>query len=597
MYTEYFGFNEPPFSIAPDPRYLYMSQRHREALAHLLYGVGENGGFVQLTGEVGTGKTTVIRVALEQLPENVDVALILNPRMTVVEFLAAICDELSIDYPKGRESLKTLIDLLNAYLLDAHGKGRRTVLFIDEAQNLSADVLEQVRLLTNLETTKHKLLQIFLIGQPELKTLLARNELRQVAQRITARYHLIPLILAETQNYIQHRLQVAGVKRRLFNESAVRLIQRLSGGVPRLINILCDRALLGAYARDKRRVDRCILKGAAVEVMGELPSPWYRSWHVYLPTALAMAVLVVGAWGVSQWDGARFHLQASAPPGGGKGTEAAVSSPPGEDARVVALAKAEADAEGGVLEESAQDDEPSTDMPQSLGLQEDSQPVKNQLVVRSLDEILRNPQIHTDTQSAFSRLFALWGFEEAVVAPKNVANCEWAASHGLHCLYRHGTWNNLRKFNRPALIELLDSRGLRHHVLVSAMGDATITLDFAGQEHNVDLDALNPYWYGSFLLLWKSPLTGVKTIWPGSRSNAVVWLRRRLAEIHGVDPIGPPKDHFDEDLKDQVKAFQRRRHLVEDGIVGTQTFIHLNTAIRDPSIPVLDVPVDAEKRS
>ncbi|NTU60057.1 MAG: AAA family ATPase, partial [Deltaproteobacteria bacterium] len=180
MYLSHFNLTRDPFALTPDPRFLFMSDRHREALAHLLYGLGERGGFVQLTGEVGTGKTTLCRSLLDQVPEGVDVALILNPRLTALELVSSICDELLIPWPAGTQSLKVLVDLLNRHLLDAHARGRRTVLVIDEAQQLSADVLEQVRLLTNLETATAKLLQIVLIGQPELQPLMARSDLRQL---------------------------------------------------------------------------------------------------------------------------------------------------------------------------------------------------------------------------------------------------------------------------------------------------------------------------------------------------------------------------------------------------------------------------------
>ncbi|HHO69013.1 MAG TPA: hypothetical protein ENK12_08285, partial [Gammaproteobacteria bacterium] len=269
MYENHFGLTERPFSIAPDPRFLYMSPRHREALAHLLYGVGEGGGFVQLTGEVGTGKTTVCRCLLEQLPGGVDVALILNPRLTGLELIASLCDELGVDYPAGTTSTKVLIDALNQRLLQAHAEGRRTVMIIDEAQNLSAEALEQVRLLTNLETNREKLLQIILIGQPELRELLARDDLRQLSQRITARCHLVPIGRAETAAYIRHRLQVCGATEALFSERAVDLVHRLSGGVPRLINVLCDRAMLGAFVEGKRRVDPAVVRRAAREVLPE----------------------------------------------------------------------------------------------------------------------------------------------------------------------------------------------------------------------------------------------------------------------------------------------------------------------------------------
>uniref|UniRef100_UPI0035935B4E ExeA family protein n=1 Tax=Thiocapsa sp. TaxID=2024551 RepID=UPI0035935B4E len=280
MYPKYFGLKEPSFSIAPDPHYLFLSEQHKEALAHLLYGAGESGGFVLLTGEVGTGKTTVCRAFLEQLPEGVEVALILNPAVTANELLLNLCDEFRIQVPEGERSVKALVDRLNAYLLDAHGKGRRPVLIIDEAQNLRPKVLEQIRLLTNLETSKHKLLQIFLIGQPELRRLLERDALRQINQRITARFHLRPFSPQETGDYIRHRVAVAGVDRPLFTAAAIRRIYRCSGGVPRVVNILCDRALLGACVTRSSQVTPAIVKRAAREVQGEsldaLPRPAVR---------------------------------------------------------------------------------------------------------------------------------------------------------------------------------------------------------------------------------------------------------------------------------------------------------------------------------
>ncbi|HUF92193.1 MAG TPA: AAA family ATPase, partial [Candidatus Limnocylindria bacterium] len=287
MYASHFGLTERPFSLAPDPRYLFLSDGHREALAHLLYGLGEGGGFVQLTGEVGTGKTTVCRTLLDQLPPEVDVAMIFNPRLTSAELIATVCDELRVAYPAGTTSLKVLVDALSRALLDAHARGRRTVLIIDEAQNLSMEVLEELRLLTNLETTRDKLLQVILIGQPELGELLQRRELRQLSQRVTARYHLRPFSVRETRAYVQHRLAVAGRYTPLFSDAALRVAHARAAGVPRLINSVCDRALLGAFSRGKRHVTAGIARRAAAEVLGRGPrrQPW-------VPATAAVAVLV-----------------------------------------------------------------------------------------------------------------------------------------------------------------------------------------------------------------------------------------------------------------------------------------------------------------
>jgi len=268
MYLNHFHFSEVPFSIAPNPRYLYMSSRHREALAHLLYGTSNAGGIVVLTGEVGTGKTTLCRCLLGQLPSDTDAALVVNPKLTAHEMLAAVCDELAIRYDRRKKSIKLLIDALNCYLLAAHADGRHTVVIIDEAQQLTADVLEQLRLLTNLETDEKKLLQIVLLGQPELNSLLAQSHMQQLAQRITARYHLRPLTYQDTIAYVRHRLSVVGGSTTLFTGLALRHLYRASGGVPRMINTIADRALLGAYAKEDARVGYGHLHQAVQEVQG-----------------------------------------------------------------------------------------------------------------------------------------------------------------------------------------------------------------------------------------------------------------------------------------------------------------------------------------
>jgi len=291
MYLQHYGLAEPPFAITPDPRFVYLSERHRDALAHLLYGIGQggSGGFVQLTGEVGTGKTTLCRLALEQLPDNVRVALVLNPKQTPLELLETICEELHIEGANKRRSQKTQIDALNAYLLDAYSKGLRVVLIIDEAQELSRELLEQVRLLTNLETNTQKLLQVVLLGQPELRHMLAKPALRQLAQRITARFHLTPLQPADSNEYLRHRIGVAGGSVFPFEDSAVRRLHSLSGGVPRLLNVLGERALLAGYVHGKPRVDAALVELAAAEV---LPPDVHRGrgWRI-----LGWCLLLVGA--------------------------------------------------------------------------------------------------------------------------------------------------------------------------------------------------------------------------------------------------------------------------------------------------------------
>ena len=319
MYAEHFGLKREPFSIAPDPRYLFMSEHHREALAHLLYGVRGGGGFVLLTGEIGAGKTTVCRCFLEQVPKRCNVAYIFNPKQTVIELMKSICEEfhIPIDETLARgATVKDFVDPLNAFLLQAHAAGQSSVLIIDEAQNLSTDVLEQLRLLTNLETNERKLLQIILIGQPELRDMLARPELEQLAQRVTARFHLEPLNENETAHYIKHRLSVAGMSGLIpFDREARKRIHELARGIPRRINLLCDRALLGAYATGRDRVDRAIVDKAAGEVF-DTREPGLRTitgprrrWLIGGGAVGAIAVLGAMTW----WLGSRGKT-ATAPP-------------------------------------------------------------------------------------------------------------------------------------------------------------------------------------------------------------------------------------------------------------------------------------------
>ena len=294
---ELFGLSEKPFAITPDPRYLFMSERHAEALAHLLYGITEAGGFIQLTGEVGTGKTTVVRTLLERMPGHADVAVILNPQLTPLQFVLTICEELGMFVrDEDADSLKDLIDLLNKRLLEAHAKGRRVVVIVDEAQNLSPETLEQVRLLTNLETPSQKLLQIILIGQPELREVLDRVELRQLAQRITGRYHLDPLSRAESASYVNHRLRVAAANGEIFTGAALREVHRLSNGVPRIINVVCDRALLGAFTQEVHRVSPSLVRAAAGEVYGRSFSPPWMRVVAGASVAAAVTVMAFGIW-------------------------------------------------------------------------------------------------------------------------------------------------------------------------------------------------------------------------------------------------------------------------------------------------------------
>lgn len=442
MYADWFRLSDRPFAITPDPRYLYLSERHREALAHLLFGVTEGGGFIQLTGEVGTGKTTLTRTLLDQLPANVDAALVYNPRVSLAEFLETICDELGVALPPGVHSPKQLTDALNKHLLAAHEHGRRTVLIVDEAQNLDVSLLEQIRLLTNLETHREKLLQILLIGQPELRDTLARNDLRQLAQRITARYHLEPLDAQETAAYVRHRLEVGGAGDALFTPRALSAVHRVSGGIPRRINIVCDRALLGAFADGARRVDAALVRRAAREVAGDLETPRVR-WTVAAGVALFVATL---------GSAVAWHLAPPMP---------MVTEPAPMLVRVPAPMPQEAPVDTLVL--------PPTD----------------------------------NLAGSSAALLARWGVEPPTGLPESL--CTAAADAGLACVRGRGTWNNLRVLDRPALLELR-ADGVTRTVLLVGIDrtDARIWID--GESRDVPLLALDPAWLGEYLLLWRPPV-------------------------------------------------------------------------------------------
>ncbi len=315
MYAQHFGLKQDPFSIAPDPHYLYMSERHREALAHLLYGADAGGGgFVLLTGEIGAGKTTVCRCFLEQVPAHCKVAYIFNPKLSVVELLQSVCQEFQIPIAQAAPSVKECIDPLNAYLLASHAAGHNNVLIIDEAQNLSAELLEQLRLLTNLETNERKLLQIVLIGQPELQAMLRRPELEQLAQRVVARFHLGALNASETTQYIAHRMAIAGHNGVLpWSQAALRRVHSMSRGVPRRINLLCGRSLLGAYAQGQRSVGKAVVEQAAREVFDE-PGLARRMPPALRWLALALGALALLALLAVLWQQGLARRASSAPP-------------------------------------------------------------------------------------------------------------------------------------------------------------------------------------------------------------------------------------------------------------------------------------------
>jgi len=548
MYTSFFGLSEKPFAITPDPRYLYLSERHAEALAHLLYGINESGGFIQLTGEVGTGKTTVVRTLLSRLPHHADVAVILNPRVTPVEFLLTICEELGVPLDAAdRDSVKQMVDALNRRLLSAHAEGRRVIVIVDEAQNLSAEVLEQVRLLTNLETATQKLLQIILIGQPELRELLDRTDLRQLAQRITGRYHLKPLSREETLQYVRHRLRVAGASGEIFTPPALREMHRLSSGIPRVINVCCDRALLGAYTQEQRKLGPALVRRAAGEVYGRRFAPRWLRWAggALLLAGAAAAVFA----GLGYWQRQFSELRAAVNAASG-----AEHSRPATDAHPAAAAPA------------ARATPPAAPPP----------PV-------SINALLAANEADTGDATAFRRLLSLWG--TAMVDDHDP--CGQAQKAGLACLEQRGAWAQVRTLNRPAILTLTDDRGRRHRVVLSGLDDQFATLDLGEHNVRVPLDELSRAWFGEFTVVWKPKTNHTRPLTVGMRGDEVRWLRRSLNALYGAAADPERGDIYDQELAIAVQNFQREHRLNVDGIAGLQTQVVLDTALAEPGSPLL----------
>jgi general secretion pathway protein A len=545
MYTSFFGLGEKPFAITPDPRYLFMSERHAEALAHLLYGINEAGGFIQLTGEVGTGKTTVVRSLLERMPGHADVAVILNPQLTPVEFVLTICEELGIFMrDDDASSIKDLVDLLNKRLLEAHAKGRRVVVIVDEAQNLTPETLEQVRLLTNLETASQKLLQIILIGQPELREVLARVELRQLAQRITGRYHLAPLSRAETASYVNHRLKVAGsASGDVFSSAALREVHRLSDGIPRIINVICDRALLGAFTQEQHRIGPSLVREAAGEVYGRSFNPPWTKLLVGAAGSVAVLGLALGLW------------------------QLLPSRAAGEDEIVATQA-------------------PPAAVPTSLAVESDApapQPPA-QPTLRDIETLLQAQPGRTNTESAFAQLFALWS---ATFDPAGGRPCDQAQRQGLECVYQQGSWGQLRTLNRPAILTLIDDAGNAHQIVVAGLDGEVAQLRLPDATHDVSIASLSRLWYGDYLILWRPQVATPRALSAGMQGEGVRWLRDTLNTVHGRSDDAGSSDYYDEDLVRMVEDFQRQHRLNVDGIAGVQTQIVLDTLRNTAGAPLL----------
>jgi len=539
VYQKFFGTQKKPFSIAPDPFFMYMSEGHREALAHLRYGLENNGGFVLLTGEVGAGKTTVCRCLLEHIPDDANIAFIINPKLSPLELLATICDEFGINF-ENNASIKDLIDAINEYLLTEHSQGRHTVLIIDEAQNLSVEVLEQIRLLTNLETNEQKLLQIIMLGQPELQEKLAREDLKQLAQRISARYHLGPLSYAEIKAYVRHRLSVAGMSPQIFTEGSLKKLYFLSSGIPRLVNIICDRALLGAYTKGVQTVDIRMMSAAGSEVFGgKLKN---KALRLVSPWLVAAATIMV--------CGTVLVLLNLTPLPGHQPLKKAM------DAAVLSVNRHAA--------ESKEIKQASSAIPVLWPT---------------------NERAGQSEELAMQTLLHIWGLPG--FSPGEAWGCQYAESQGLRCMAGKTGLAGLLRLNRPAILRMRNDRQQEFFMVLAAEHGERLELRLGKEVVVVNAADLALRWSGRYVLFWRPPPGYSGSIRPGYRGREVNWLAEQLALVGGEEYNDRgAKAVFNSRMVEQIKKIQFSHNFIPDGIVGKETIILLNT-LTGTKVPLL----------
>jgi len=539
MYLDYFGLKRDPFTISPDPAFLYPSPQHRQALAHLKYGLDREGGFILLTGEVGTGKTTLTRLLLEQLPGNIRVAYILNAKLDSQDALASICSELGLAYSPD-DSIKALTDLINRDLLAAHSQGKKTLVVIEEAQNLDPDVLEMLRLLTNLETNTAKLAHILLVGQPELLDLIARNELRQLNQRVVSRFHLEPLDLQETANYLAHRLHRSGCSRALFDSGAIRAMHRLSGGVPRVLNLLAERSLLGAYATNKKQVSVSVVKAASEEVFGARTTTTasdFKKRSLIAASLLAVCVVGLGA----------FLLAGQKP----------------------------------VLLESA-----LVSTPVNTDHGEGSEPPSAEQVVTILTEqtldIEKDHLIDIDGQAnsqmelnAYEQLLDVWGISASVASQTSL--CSAADQSGLSCQQDSALQlPELFEINRPGLVRIAPSNESQHLYMLSELNDSELLLSNSQGIRRLPPDEFERQWDGEFIYLWPTPAGYKGLVAPGTENPELVsWVQQQLVDILDGYEYIYNGGVYSPLIADSVAEFQTSQGLKADGLLGPRTLLRL----------------------
>ena len=555
IYLQYFALKREPFSIVPDPGFLYPSIYHRQAVAHLKYGLDREGGFILLTGEVGTGKTTLTRTMIKRIPPHVRVAYILNSKLNATDVLASICDELDIQLPADNELsfTKKCIDALNQNLLAAHAEGKKTLIVIEEAQNLTPEVLETLRLLSNLETSTQKLLHILLVGQPELLEILAQKELRQLNQRVVSRFHLSPLDKDDLSNYINHRLHKAGAKRAIFEPASIAALFRLTGGVPRLINLVCHQALVAAYASGKKTVSAKLVRQAAAEILSEKKSAANKKTWLTVAAVLIIGTAVVAAT-LRYVD--LFPALVATP-------QASVAQLEPVDVDTVELEL--------VAEplETPKEETAETSLP--------IQPIteKPALVVEGSPAPTANP---------FTSLLAAWGIDSVDVYSEeelsSIADQQQLRMEKISAV----NLSFIEKINRPGIVWVLGENGYLKTYLLSALDAATVTLQNSQGEADMDRERFAANWNGVYLYLWKpplgysAPLTVTGNSGNGLQVNPQVigWLQQQLQVIDPASERVISGGRYTPAVAQQVLVFQRQQGLVADGILGRETLIRLN---------------------
>jgi general secretion pathway protein A len=571
IYLQHFALKREPFSIVPDPDFLYPSQQHRQAVAHLKYGLDREGGFILLTGEVGTGKTTLTRTMLQRIPAHVRVAYVLNSKLNETDLLASICDELDIKRQKSKNLSfsKICIDALNQDLLASHAKGQKTLIVIEEAQNLSADVLETLRLLSNLETNTHKLLHILLVGQPELLEILGQKQLRQLNQRVVSRFHLLPLDQSELPNYINHRLHHAGAAGPIFDQGCIKMLFRLTKGVPRLINLICHQSLLAAYSLGAKSVSPALVKDASVEILSGLDNGKPSTSNKPLIVLLLLVLVMVSVFMFLP----RSTLDSLA-------LLVAVDKPNAE----IVTSKAENIVSNGTGPTAEDVNENYNELL-----------VVNDLVAYSVEQsdtlsfIVEESIIgsgFTETSNPLVNLLAAWSIASSeVYSPEAFAGI--ATTFGLQSekVTQAAPWM-LNAIDRPGIVVLNENGGLLKSYLLTYIDDDSVTLKMKNGEIDLDLDQFKDRWTGSFLYLWR-PHKEFDLLMQGDTDKlAMSWLQEKLSmDDEGIEKV-IAGGRYTEAVKDQVVGFQRRHGLKADGIVGRQTLMRLNELF-DDEIPRL----------